>query len=576
MDKSSIDLVKLSEFAYNLENCHENLNALGYLNELDNQASLKQIINKLPKFLQNRWRTENQTIKEAGEDVRLKDAVRFVKKAAAEASDPVFGEMGNPKNDKKQAFPSRRIQVNQTNAVTSQRPNKCWVCNNNEHWTDQCHKFKEMSVSNRYELCKSNHVCFSCLRIAGQNHRQDSCNRKKQCGETSGPCLKYHHKMLHAGERVQACFTGVANLECLQEPMLRLVDVEVIIDGKAHWANVLLDNGSQGTFVRKGFAKGLKGKNVTATITTVGGAESVVNSKVLILKLRSNNGIENVTALMMDDITEAKEIPDAELRHIEAAFGLQKASLRRRGGKVDMLIGNNHPKLHTGEMLESDNMVVQKSPFGWTVMGGKVTNDNHNNSVMHVKIHEAVDLTEFWTTESMGVNLKTCECKPRDIDEELEGKLIQESCMKVGEQWLIPYPWAQGPTGLMDNRYQAERMLIGLEKRLMKNTERAKAYDQQMSEMLELAFARKLELEEMSDYKGPVHYIPHHSVLKKGSTSTPLRIVFNSSNKHNGQSLNDYWMKGPDMLNNIQGVIMRFREHKVALWGTSQRCIIEY
>jgi hypothetical protein len=34
---------------------------------------------------------------------------------------------------------------------------------------------------------------------------------------------------------------------------------------------------------------------------------------------------------------------------------------------------------------------------------------------------------------------------------------------------------------------------------------------------------------------------------------------------YQGHRLNDYWSKGPDLLNNLFGVILRFRENEVAL-----------
>ena len=86
-----------------------------------------------------------------------------------------------------------------------------------------------------------------------------------------------------------------------------------------------------------------------------------------------------------------------------------------------------------------------------------------------------------------------------------------------------------------------------------------------MVEMKEMNFSRKLSDEEIQDYKGPVHYISHHAVLRPDSTSTPVRIVFNSSSTYQGHRHNDYWQKGPDLLNGLFGVILRFRENKVAI-----------
>ena len=54
-------------------------------------------------------------------------------------------------------------------------------------------------------------------------------------------------------------------------------------------------------------------------------------------------------------------------------------------------------------------------------------------------------------------------------------------------------------------------------------------YNYQIQDMAERQVARKLSVEEINNYEGLVHYVHHHEVLKPDSSSTPLRIVFNSS-----------------------------------------------
>ena len=85
--------------------------------------------------------------------------------------------------------------------------------------------------------------------------------------------------------------------------------------------------------------------------------------------------------------------------------------------------------------------------------------------------------------------------------------------------------------------------------------------------MLTRNAARKLPFEENKNYTGPVHYISHHEVLKLSSSTTPFRIVFNSSAPFNGHILNEYWAKGPDILNNIFGLLLRFREGLIGFIG---------
>ena len=85
--------------------------------------------------------------------------------------------------------------------------------------------------------------------------------------------------------------------------------------------------------------------------------------------------------------------------------------------------------------------------------------------------------------------------------------------------------------------------------------------------MNEMAFSRKLSKQEFEGYRGSVHYISHHEVLRPESKSTTVRIVFNSSAVFQGHRLNNYWMKGPDLLNNLFGVVLRFRENEIAFIG---------
>ena len=81
------------------------------------------------------------------------------------------------------------------------------------------------------------------------------------------------------------------------------------------------------------------------------------------------------------------------------------------------------------------------------------------------------------------------------------------------------------------------------------------------------AVARKLTEEELKTYRGPFHYISHHEVLKPDSKTTPVPIVFNSSANYMGHVLNEYWANGPDLLNNLLGILIRFRENEVAFIG---------
>ena len=132
------------------------------------------------------------------------------------------------------------------------------------------------------------------------------------------------------------------------------------------------------------------------------------------------------------------------------------------------------------------------------------------------------------------------------------------------KRWSASYPWIRDPEFLPNNKYVACATLKSTEKRLSKNPLHAKLYQGQIHDMLDRKAARRVNEEELKAYKGPKFYISHHDVLKPESNSTAMRIVFNSSAKVKGVSLNDFLAKGPSLLNNILGVLLRFRQDRFA------------
>ena len=93
----------------------------------------------------------------------------------------------------------------------------------------------------------------------------------------------------------------------------------------------------------------------------------------------------------------------------------------------------------------------------------------------------------------------------------------------------MKYPWKKDPQSLPYNYPQVLKKLETIERRLVNQPEYANSYNEQIQEMKQLGFARKLTKEEMEDWKGPIHYISHHAIVRPEKKSTPVRIVFNSS-----------------------------------------------
>ena len=127
----------------------------------------------------------------------------------------------------------------------------------------------------------------------------------------------------------------------------------------------------------------------------------------------------------------------------------------------------------------------------------------------------------------MDVAVKSCFCDTEKLTqtEREEAKLIEESCIKVEGQWMVPYPWKKDLSLLLNNR--------GL------------AINTKASEK-EFWTSRSLLLQANGrDGKHgdcPLHS-PSRRFLRPEKRSTTVRIVFNSSWSYQGHTLNDYWKK---------------------------------
>ena len=74
-----------------------------------------------------------------------------------------------------------------------------------------------------------------------------------------------------------------------------------------------------------------------------------------IRSLVSRNVIHTVTAVGIPCISS--DITEIKLSHVAGIFGLGEEEIRRGNGPVDLLVGIDHPKLHTGETA-----LLQDSP----------------------------------------------------------------------------------------------------------------------------------------------------------------------------------------------------------------------
>jgi hypothetical protein len=121
-------------------------------------------------------------------------------------------------------------------------------------------------------------------------------------------------------------------------------------------------------------------------------------------------------------------------------FKIDAKRLHRGSGAVDILIGIDHARLHGGNTLVNGNFAARQSPLGAVVFGAGPDGLCSVNRIHLVRLNDPVDLTSFWSTEQMGVEVNPRYTKRTLLSsiEKEEAKIIHDSAVKVGQQWMIP------------------------------------------------------------------------------------------------------------------------------------------
>ena len=127
----------------------------------------------------------------------------------------------------------------------------------------------------------------------------------------------------------------------------------------------------------------------------------------------------------------------------------------------------------------------------------------------------------------------------------------------------MPLPLKNNDAELPNNKELALSRLMRLKQRLNSDTQYRKDYVDFMQENIKNGFAEKVPKEEVSDKNKRVWCIPHHGVYHKKKPGK-IRVVFDCSALYHGFSLNQQLLQGPDLTNNLTGMLRRFRMERIA------------
>ena len=107
--------------------------------------------------------------------------------------------------------------------------------------------------------------------------------------------------------------------------------------------------------------------------------------------------------------------------------------------------------------------------------------------------------------------------------------------------------------------------LRSLEKRLQKDDTLRQRYQGTIDTNVKAGYVRKIDQTELNETRDELQWcLPHHPVINPHKPEK-VRRVCNAAAQYQGVALNDKRFSGPDLLQSLVGLILRFREHQIAL-----------
>ena len=133
-------------------------------------------------------------------------------------------------------------------------------------------------------------------------------------------------------------------------------------------------------------------------------------------------------------------------------------------------------------------------------------------------------------------------------------KILDAQTMKVGNHHQTPLSLKNPDVRLPNNRKMAERRLLYLKKRLMKDDRFHQQYTELMQEILEKSYAKESK---STPQDGRGWYLSHHGIYHPRKHDN-IRVVFDCNSELNGRSINKELLMGPDLTNQLTRVLARF------------------
>ena len=487
-----------------------------------------------------------------------------------------------------------------------------------EHWATECAKWKALKLFERKRLVQ----CIKHMNVKpGAQHSPEQCKGQVMFGaynngvkgQDCGICKKRGHcaELCDANRSITKLHRTVT-LHSKDAMLPVMLQANYVHYDDQRRLGTLWDLCSTDNYITHAKAEELhlEGLPTQLCIEGVAGVVTMVETKIYEVPVRRKKKKRGYTVFQcygLDIIAGPAINPDeVSYRKLCDKFGVDYDEMRRPE-EIDLLISMRNNTDHPKAAKTKDKMMLFDGPFG-KVFGGSEGSLDFKPHVMSamvrsrqmgcqytatfraiVKAVTAVNsvrddtkLLDYFEEDAIGVDANPkcgmCQCgrcivgdKPMSLHMEKMSRKFRENLTykpdgvgeDVGPFFETKYEWDIPKEDLVPNFAAVEATRLRTVKRLEKDPAWHDMYELQLRTLVEKGYARELEEGELDTWitaGNAWYYMAHQMVVDTSNKTTPVRVVFNTSQKFRGFSLNTCWNLGPDMMSNLQAILLRFRD----------------